>query len=100
MSGALGVVRTPRRRFTAGAVVGAGVAGVALVTTGGCRGAATMSTVAIAVSLSLQSGTVPDLVSLAPSAEGAIRLVLAATPAGDRTGRVDQLGDAGRKVRL
>jgi hypothetical protein len=47
--GALGVVRTPRRRFRAGAVVDAGATRVvAVVTTGGCSGAATAFTFALA----------------------------------------------------
>src|SRR6266516_4140694 len=61
----------------------------------------TLSTVAIAVSLSIQAGTVPDLVSPAPSAEGGNRLLLAATPSGEwRTRVVDELSEPSRKVRL
>jgi len=45
--GAVEVVRTPRRRFRAGAGVGAGVARVlAAVMTGGCSGAVTSFTFA------------------------------------------------------
>src|SRR5204863_7033537 len=52
--------------------------------------------VAIAVSLSTQAGTVPDLVSPAPSAEGASGFLLAATP----LGVVNKLRDACGEVRL
>src|SRR5205807_1671374 len=55
---------------------------------------------AIAVSLSIQTGTVPDLVSPAPSAEGAGWLVLAATPPGEGTRVVDELCEARRQIRL
>jgi hypothetical protein len=103
-------VRTPRRRFRAGAGVGAGVArAVAVVTTGGWSGAATsftfaraypnpkkntLSTVATAVSLSIQTGTVPGLVGPAPSAEGGGCFWLAATSAGG----INFLRDARREV--
>lgn len=49
--GELGVVRTPRRRFSAGAIVAAGAGSVRTPdsgTTGGCSGAARSFTFALA----------------------------------------------------
>src|SRR5207245_1209483 len=53
-----------------------------------------------AVSLSIQTGTVRDLVSPAPFAEGAKWLRLAATPPGEWTSVVDELRQARREVRF
>src|SRR4029079_727693 len=58
------------------------------------------TTVATAVSLRPQAGTVPDLADPAPSAEGGNRFVLAATTAGYGPGRVDELSDTRREIRL